>query len=91
MRFAIDVVGLDGHRIARRIVAVRPGRLLLPRPGVRHTLELPNGSGVEVGTSFRVVDGQGSTSDTVPSRRRTRGRGSSPGTEARTTSVARDR
>jgi uncharacterized membrane protein (UPF0127 family) len=49
MRFPIDVVLLDR---AYRVVAVRrvpPGRATIPRLGVRHVLECPEGSGLRVG------------------------------------------
>jgi uncharacterized membrane protein (UPF0127 family) len=49
MRFAIDVVFLDR---AHRVVAVRcvpPGRVTIPRLGVRHVLECPEGSGLRPG------------------------------------------
>jgi hypothetical protein len=49
MRFAIDVVLLDR---AHRVVAVRcvpPGRVTIPRLGVQHVLECPEGSGLRPG------------------------------------------
>ena len=49
MSFPIDVVSLDG---TMRVVSVRrmpPGRLLLPRPHVRHILECAPGADLRPG------------------------------------------
>ena len=54
MRFPIDVVLLDR---AHRVVAVRrvpPGRVTMPRPGVRHVLECPEGSGLRAGDRLTI-------------------------------------
>ena len=45
MRFPIDVLLFDGRGRVLRIVAMRPGRLLLPRPRVRHIVEVAAGRG----------------------------------------------
>jgi uncharacterized protein len=44
MRFAIDAVLLDRAFRVLAVVPMRPGRLLLPRPGVRHVLEVAPGA-----------------------------------------------
>jgi uncharacterized protein len=44
MRFAIDAVLLDRRFRVLAIVPMPPGRLLLPRPGVRHILEVAPGA-----------------------------------------------
>jgi uncharacterized membrane protein (UPF0127 family) len=44
MRFAIDVVLLDRRFRVLAIVPMPPGRLMLPRPGVRHLLEVAPGA-----------------------------------------------
>jgi len=49
MRFSIVVATLDREL---RVLAVRlmpPGRLLLPRPSVRHVLEFANGTDLRPG------------------------------------------
>jgi hypothetical protein len=49
MRFAIDAVLLDrDHRVVA-VVNLPPGRVLLPRPRVRHILEVAAGRGAELG------------------------------------------
>jgi uncharacterized membrane protein (UPF0127 family) len=53
MAFPIDAVALNGSLVVLRVVTLQPGRLLLPRPGVRHVLELAAGSGMAVGTRLR--------------------------------------
>jgi uncharacterized membrane protein (UPF0127 family) len=40
MRFPITVALLDRHRTVRSVRRLLPRRVLLPRPGVRHVLEL---------------------------------------------------
>ncbi len=40
MRFAIDVALLDADHVVRHVMHLPPRRVLLPRPGVRHVLEL---------------------------------------------------
>ena len=53
MTFPIDAVLLDhAHRVVG-VVRMPPGRLLLPRPGVRHVLECP--VGVELLPGDRLV------------------------------------
>jgi uncharacterized membrane protein (UPF0127 family) len=44
MRFAIDAVLLDRKFRVLAVVPMRPGRLLLPRLGVRHVLEVAPGA-----------------------------------------------
>jgi uncharacterized membrane protein (UPF0127 family) len=55
MRFTIDAVFLDAEL---RVVAVRrvpPGRIALPRRGVRQVLECHEGSGLRVGDRLREI------------------------------------
>jgi uncharacterized membrane protein (UPF0127 family) len=52
MRFAIDVVLLDGARRPIGLRHMRPGRLLLPRPGVRHIVEVAAGRGDAFGAAL---------------------------------------
>ena len=49
MAFPIDVVLLDRALRVVAVVAVPPGRLLLPRRGVRHILECAAGVGLRPG------------------------------------------
>jgi uncharacterized membrane protein (UPF0127 family) len=54
MRFAIDAVLLDhGYRVLA-VVHLPPGRILLPRPGVRHVLEVAPGQAPPLGIRLRV-------------------------------------
>jgi uncharacterized membrane protein (UPF0127 family) len=53
MGFPIDAVLLDARWRVVRVVPMRPGRLLLPRPGVRHVLEVAEGSGPRPGLLLR--------------------------------------
>jgi uncharacterized membrane protein (UPF0127 family) len=45
MRFTIDVVLLDRDQRPLGVVAMKPGRLLLPRRRVRHVVEVAAGRG----------------------------------------------
>jgi uncharacterized membrane protein (UPF0127 family) len=45
MRFTIDAVLLDRHDRVVAIVRLPPGRMLLPRPRVRHIVEVAEGRG----------------------------------------------
>jgi uncharacterized protein len=65
MRFAIDVIALDGALRVRWVRTLRPGRVLMPRPGVHHLLETRAGSEVRAGERFL---SQGSTSIASPPR-----------------------
>jgi uncharacterized membrane protein (UPF0127 family) len=57
MRFAIDAVLLDRRFRVLAIVSMPPGRLLLPRPGVRHILEVaPRALRCAPGLRLRIVD-----------------------------------
>ena len=57
MRFAIDAVLLDRRFRVLAIVPMSPGRLLLPRPGVRHILEVaPGALRYAPGLRLRIVD-----------------------------------
>jgi hypothetical protein len=57
MRFAIDAVLLDRRFRVLAIVPMPPGRLLLPRPGVRHILEVaPGAIRCAPGLRLRIVD-----------------------------------
>jgi uncharacterized membrane protein (UPF0127 family) len=58
MRFDIDAVLLDASLTVVRVVRMRPGRLLRPRPRVRHVLETTAGAGVRVGDAFVPADAQ---------------------------------
>jgi uncharacterized protein len=88
MRFAIDVIALDAALRVRWVRTLRPGRVVLPRAGVRHLLESSVGCEMEPGRWFLP---QGSTSiATPPSVSRTK-RTSRSGTEARSRSAARRR
>jgi uncharacterized protein len=49
MRFAIDAVLLDRHGRVVAIVRLPPGRVLLPRPRVRHIMEVAEGRGCLLG------------------------------------------
>src|SRR5438093_12092768 len=49
MRFAIDVVYLDRTFSVLAVRLVPPGRVTIPRPGVRHVLECPERSGLHTG------------------------------------------
>lgn len=49
MRFAIDAVLLDRDDRVLRIVRMRPRRILLPRPQVRHVLEVAAGAATLLG------------------------------------------
>ncbi|GBC87492.1 hypothetical protein HRbin12_01499 [bacterium HR12] len=52
MRSPITVVLLDADLRVRGTVELAPNRLLPPRPGVRHVLELGPGARVPVGERF---------------------------------------
>jgi uncharacterized protein len=49
MLFAIVAALLDREGIVRAVVPMPPRRVLLPRPGVRHVLELAGGADVRPG------------------------------------------
>jgi uncharacterized protein len=85
MRFAIDVVALDAGLRVRWARTLQPGRLLMPRPGVRHLLETRAGSEVRAGERFVP---QGSTSIASPPRVSRTKRASRSGTEARRRAAA---
>jgi uncharacterized membrane protein (UPF0127 family) len=79
MRFAIDAVLLDRNDHVVRVVRMRPRRVLLPRPGVRHILEVAAGCGPVVSAGALAVrttrGGRGSARPRrtgEPRRRRTR-------------------
>ena len=54
MRFPIDAVLLDAGFRVLRVIRLRPWRVLAPRPGVRHVLEVAVGHGPPVGIRLRV-------------------------------------
>jgi hypothetical protein len=56
MRFAIVAVLLDRDLIVRRVRSIPPGRLLLPRPGIRHVLECGQGVDLRPGDRIRVAN-----------------------------------
>lgn len=49
MRRPITVILLDADLRVRARLELAPNRLLLPRPGVRHVLELGPGAGIPLG------------------------------------------
>ena len=49
MRFEIDAALLDRDFVVRAVVRMPPRRVLLPRRGVRHVLELVGGADVRPG------------------------------------------
>jgi hypothetical protein len=53
MRFTIDVVLLDAAMRPLRVITMRSGRLLLPRPRVRHILETAEGRGQAAAAAVR--------------------------------------
>jgi uncharacterized protein len=55
MRFAILAALLDREGIVRAVVPMPPRRVLLPRPGVRHVLELAGGADVRPGDRLEPV------------------------------------
>jgi uncharacterized protein len=55
MRFAIAVALLDRHGLVLAVVRMRPRRVLLPRPGVRHVLELADATDVRAGDRFEPI------------------------------------
>lgn len=54
MRFPITVVLLDDDLVARHVVPVRPGRLVMPRLRGRHVLECASTADVRPGDSLVV-------------------------------------
>lgn len=63
MRFAIDVVALDGSGlVVDRVSAMKPWRIRLPRRGTAGVLELPAGAldatGTEVGHRIELAQGE---------------------------------
>jgi hypothetical protein len=55
MRFPIWAVLLDREFVVRFVRPVRPGRLVLPRPGTRHVLECAEGVDLRPGDRLRIV------------------------------------
>lgn len=59
MRFAVDVAYLDRRMRVRAVRTMRPGRVGLPRPWVRHVMEAEAGAlgrwGVRPGVTIVVV------------------------------------
>lgn len=58
MRFPVTVAFLDASYRVVRVRRMPPGRLALPRLGVRHVLELPADALVRVGDVFEARDGR---------------------------------
>ncbi len=56
LRTAIAAVLLDGDLRVRGAAELRPHRVLLPRPGVRHVLELAPGARIVLGERLRRVE-----------------------------------
>ena len=54
MRFPIQVALLDSHGVILNVRVVRPGRLVLPHPSVRHVLECSPRSDLHPGLVVRV-------------------------------------
>jgi uncharacterized membrane protein (UPF0127 family) len=57
MRFPITVVLLDGHLRVVEVRPLSPGRILLPRPRVRHVLECTTGTEIRAGDRMELVLG----------------------------------
>jgi uncharacterized protein len=55
IRFPISAVLLDRDLVVRAVRPVRPGRLVLPRPGIRHVLECTAGVDLRPGDRLRIV------------------------------------
>ena len=55
MRFPIAAVLLDDDLSVRGVRPLRPRRLLLPRPGIRHVLECAEGTDLRPGDRLRIV------------------------------------
>src|SRR4029450_3299182 len=55
IRFPISAVLLDRDLVVRAVRPVRPGRLVLPRPGTRHVLECTAGVDLRPGDRLRIV------------------------------------
>jgi uncharacterized membrane protein (UPF0127 family) len=62
VRYPIDVALLDRSGVVLRVVRMAPRRVLLPRPRVRHVLEVPVGAAPRIGArlprSFPEVSGR---------------------------------
>ncbi|MGZ8567006.1 MAG: DUF192 domain-containing protein [Actinomycetota bacterium] len=61
MRFQITVAFLDADLRVLELVRVPPGRVLLPRRGARHVLELPTDTVLREGDRLRPSQGTGRT------------------------------
>ncbi len=57
MRMPISVALLDRELVVRSVRPVRPGRLLLPRPRIRHVLECAEDLDLRPGDRLRIVGG----------------------------------
>jgi len=55
MCLPISVALLDRELVVRSVRSVRPGRLLLPRPHIRHVLECDEGVDLRPGDRLRIV------------------------------------
>lgn len=53
----ISAALLDRELVVRSVRPVRPGRLVLPRPGTRHVLECAVGVDLRPGDRLRIVKG----------------------------------
>jgi uncharacterized membrane protein (UPF0127 family) len=53
LRMPIEAVLLDGGLLVLDVVRIEPARVLWPRRGVRHILEVAEGSGLLPGDRFR--------------------------------------
>jgi uncharacterized membrane protein (UPF0127 family) len=56
MRVPISAALLDRDLVVRAVRAVPPGRLVLPRPGIRHVLECSEGVDLRPGDRLRIVE-----------------------------------
>ena len=54
MRFPIDAVLLDARFRVVAVVPMGPRRILLPRPGIRHILEVRRGEGLRPGLALKL-------------------------------------
>jgi len=59
MRFPIDAVLLDASLHVVAVVRMRPWRVLRPRLGSRHVLEVAADSGIRAGDRFITAQGAG--------------------------------
>jgi uncharacterized protein len=56
MRLPIRAVFLDGTFVVRSLRLLPPGRLVLPRPGIRHVLECAERTDLRLGDRLRIIE-----------------------------------